>query len=99
MLLVNINYKHYPRRGHVRGAFIYCAVDGGLTRFIFAAVSLGKVKYVDWRVASREDVTLEQMSIITTSRFCLTSSIMINKLLPSLIVEHRSRGIGIGIGE
>ncbi|PTB37949.1 uncharacterized protein TrAFT101_011943 [Trichoderma asperellum] len=68
MLLVNIDHNHYPRRGHVRGAFIYCAVYGGLTRFIFAAVSLGKVQYADWRVASREDVTLEQISIIATSQ-------------------------------
>ena len=44
MLLVNLNCSRYPRKGHVRDAFINCAVDGELARSIFGAVSAGKGK-------------------------------------------------------
>ncbi|KAM0511040.1 hypothetical protein ACHAPE_010301 [Trichoderma viride] len=44
IFMVKLDYNRYPRKGHVRDAFINCAVDGDLARSIFGAISSGKNK-------------------------------------------------------
>ncbi|PON20377.1 hypothetical protein TGAM01_v210756 [Trichoderma gamsii] len=46
MLKVPLDYNRYPRKGHVRDAFINCAVDENLARSIFVVILSGKNKSI-----------------------------------------------------
>lgn len=99
MLLAQLDYSRYPRRGHVRDAFINCAVDGDLARSIFTAVSLGKDKGASSLLLSRLKISVTGGCNFGTNRSDYILSIVVNELSRSWIVERNPREVRDGAQE
>lgn len=99
MLLVQLDYSRYPRRGHVRDAFINCAVDGDLARSIFTAISLGKDKGASSLLLSRLKISVTGGCNFGTNRGDYMLSIVVNELSRSWIVERTTREVRDGAPE
>lgn len=87
MLKVQLDYNRYPRRGHVRDAFINCAVDENLARSIFVAISSGKNKSIRSLLLCRLKINLIRECGFGTNVSISTLSTVIDELSRSWTVE------------
>lgn len=99
MLLVQLDYSRYLRRGYVRDAFINCAVDGDLVRSIFTAISLGKDKGVSSLLLSRLKISVTGGCNFGMNRGDYMLSIVVNELLRLWIVKRTTREVRDGAPE
>lgn len=99
MLMVQLDYNRYPRKGHVRDAFINCAVDENLARSIFVAISSGKTKSIRSLLLCRLKINVIGGCDFGTNIWVSTLSTVTDELSRCWTVERSLEQVGNRIHE